>query len=198
MKCCTRQCYDKLKYKLKKIPTIKTCLCCGVEFNSKQGQSKYCSAECRIRSISEEAKVSRETYTRIAEAHVRVSFCVVCNEFCDAPYQGNLRKFCSASCENKNIRSKPYYRAKRSRLDALKRNASKAERIDPIDVLNRDGWICYLCGIPTPKNLRGTYEFNAPEVDHIVPLSRGGSHSMNNLRCACRKCNNKKANHMID
>jgi hypothetical protein len=64
--------------------------------------------------------------------------------------------------------------------------------VKPTEVLERDGWKCHLCGIPTPKELRGTFEPNAPEVDHIVTLADGGAHSYRNLACACRSCNLKK------
>lgn len=67
------------------------------------------------------------------------------------------------------------------------------ERVDPIKVLARDKWTCQLCGIKTPMKLRGTHKDNAPEVDHIIPLSKGGSHTYANLQCACRKCNQLKS-----
>ena len=58
-------------------------------------------------------------------------------------------------------------------------------------VLERDGWRCQLCGIATPKKLRGTRLPNAPEVDHVVPLSAPGTpgHVPENCQCACRACN---------
>lgn len=68
------------------------------------------------------------------------------------------------------------------------------ERIDPFEVLNAFNWTCYICKKKTPKRLRGTYEDRAPEVDHIVPLSKGGDHTFSNLACACRKCNLEKSN----
>lgn len=59
-------------------------------------------------------------------------------------------------------------------------------------ILERDGWRCQLCGVSTPKRLRGTMDDRAPEIDHIVPLSVGGAHLPENVQCACRKCNRKK------
>jgi len=74
---------------------------------------------------------------------------------------------------------------------ARKRNVYY-ENVDPLMVLDRDKWKCRGCGIKTPQILRGTWEDNAPEVDHIIPLALGGSHVANNLQCLCRKCNQEK------
>jgi len=58
--------------------------------------------------------------------------------------------------------------------------------------LEADEWKCQHCGIETPEILRGTLEQNAPELDHILPLSLGGAHSWFNTQCLCRACNTKK------
>lgn len=47
-------------------------------------------------------------------------------------------------------------------------------------VFARDGWTCQYCGGP------------AETVDHVVPKSRGGVHSWENVVAACRNCNGKK------
>lgn len=48
-------------------------------------------------------------------------------------------------------------------------------------VFERDGFACQYCG--SKDNL---------ECDHVVPLSRGGSHEDDNLKTACRPCNRSK------
>jgi len=53
-----------------------------------------------------------------------------------------------------------------------------------IRVMKRDRFRCTYCGVPgTDAEL---------EVDHIIAVSRGGSHHMSNLTTACRKCNQSK------
>jgi 5-methylcytosine-specific restriction endonuclease McrA len=94
------------------------------------------------------------------------------------------------------LRSTPEGRLKRKawrRVDKARRRAVErgvyAERFDPLEVLDRDGWRCHICGISTPKRLRGTFDDRAPELDHIIPISKGGQHTRQNTACACRRCN---------
>jgi hypothetical protein len=49
---------------------------------------------------------------------------------------------------------------------------------------------CYWCKRPTEPGDR--------EVDHIVPLTRGGNHTARNLCIACRNCNQAKGDRMPD
>lgn len=51
-------------------------------------------------------------------------------------------------------------------------------------VLKRDRYRCTACGV-TPA-LRADVELN---LDHIVPVSRGGGNEVENLRTLCRECN---------
>ncbi|MFN0157862.1 MAG: HNH endonuclease [Bacteroidota bacterium] len=50
------------------------------------------------------------------------------------------------------------------------------------NILRRDGHRCQYCG---RADLGLT-------VDHVMPISRGGEDTWENLVCACVKCNNKK------
>jgi len=47
-------------------------------------------------------------------------------------------------------------------------------------VFARDSWACQYCG------------GKAETMDHVVPRSRGGAHSWENVVAACRRCNSKK------
>lgn len=68
------------------------------------------------------------------------------------------------------------------------------EAVNPIEVFTRDRWKCQLCGGMTSKRLRGTIEDRAPELDHVVPMSKGGPHTYENTQCSHRKCNIEKGN----
>jgi len=84
-------------------------------------------------------------------------------------------------------------RSKKLRYERIK----AGDDVDPLMILDRDGWKCKSCGIDTPRELRGTTEDNAPEVDHIHPLVLGGEHAEKNLQCLCRKCNRRKGIRLV-
>jgi 5-methylcytosine-specific restriction endonuclease McrA len=52
-------------------------------------------------------------------------------------------------------------------------------------VFARDLWTCQYCGRP------------AENVDHVVPRSRGGAHIWENVVAACRRCNQRKENRLV-
>lgn len=100
--------------------------------------------------------------------------------------------FCCPECEKKN--NHQVNDIKRKRLE-------EQQRIDDIsldDVYKKYNGICYLCGtkcnyhavrvvkgVPHPL---GDY----PSREHIIPLSKGGLHTWDNVRLAHIRCNSKK------
>lgn len=55
------------------------------------------------------------------------------------------------------------------------------------DVFKRDDYTCNYCG-SRGKSL---------ECDHVVPVSRGGSHDLDNLVTACKTCNQSKRDKLL-
>lgn len=74
----------------------------------------------------------------------------------------------------------------------------EVERVDKLRVFERDGWRCRICNIKTPRSLMGTKDGRAPELDHALPLSRGGAHSYANTQLACASCNRLKRDLTVD
>jgi 5-methylcytosine-specific restriction endonuclease McrA len=52
-------------------------------------------------------------------------------------------------------------------------------------VFTRDGQACVYCGA------------SATSIDHVVPRSRGGTHTWDNVVAACRRCNHTKADRSL-
>ena len=59
-------------------------------------------------------------------------------------------------------------------------------------VLARDGFRCVLCGASAKEADTHLH------VDHIIPVSKGGISSIDNLRTLCSECNLGKGNLMIE
>jgi len=55
-----------------------------------------------------------------------------------------------------------------------------------LKVVRRDNYLCQTCHIHMPDD--------QIELDHIIPLSKGGPTTVENLRLLCRTCNRKKSN----
>lgn len=61
-----------------------------------------------------------------------------------------------------------------------------------VDVLERDGWRCQLCGKPIDRNARPRSPMSA-SVDHIVELQHGGDWwDPANLRASHLVCNQRR------
>jgi predicted nucleic acid-binding Zn ribbon protein len=173
-KYCCDECLKKSKMKQR------VCLVCGKEFYATNTQM-LCSDECRrIRANQAERQTS------IDEFVPKMFVCKECGVEFRTEYGKPRTVFCSDECARKNQKraSKAVRRARKKGLGC--------EVFDPLDVFKRDRWTCQLCGVKTPKNLRGTCNDEAPELDHIIPLALGGEHSMRNTQCLCRKCNRDK------
>lgn len=67
------------------------------------------------------------------------------------------------------------------------------EDVDRGEVMERDEWACYLCGVDTSL-VSNPFDPASATIDHVVSLSNGGEHSMRNVRCCCLSCNASKAN----
>lgn len=91
------------------------------------------------------------------------------------------------------------YPAAAAASDARRRmrveQASPGEPVVPAEVHARDGWTCRLCGRPIDPEVAWPDPMSA-SVDHVVPLSRGGAHSMGNVQSAHLGCNSSKGDRL--
>jgi len=69
---------------------------------------------------------------------------------------------------------------------APRRSSTHRIAISRRSVFARDGHRCQYCGSP------------AENIDHVVPRSRGGPHSWENVVAACRRCNAAKEDHLLE
>lgn len=69
--------------------------------------------------------------------------------------------------------------------------AEKSVRLRAFEVFDRDGFACTYCG-RSPR-VHGV----VLHVDHVVPLSRGGTNDPENLTSACSACNMEKSDRLL-
>ena len=64
------------------------------------------------------------------------------------------------------------------------------EKFSSIEIYERDGWICQICHTRVDKRL--TYPSPmSKSLDHIIPVSLGGSHERRNVQLAHLGCNRR-------
>lgn len=100
--------------------------------------------------------------------------------------------------KRRNRMSNPdLYRAHGRKHAALHRARIRGSSIGPAwtrqDLIDRDGLICYLCTKSIDITLRGPNPESFSE-DHVIPLSKGGPHTFENVRPAHLGCNSAKHN----
>lgn len=182
---CSRECafaYKRERAK-PKAETVKAgprfCVICGQELSGRQ--LKTCSRDCAKEYAKQQSKAAYES--RKGPGYERV--CPECGARFIAAHKARI--YCSRRCTTRHGSrvGKHVYRARI-------RGAQRYEPVDPIAIFVRDRWRCYICGRKTDKALRGTLDPLAPELEHIIPIARGGTNTYDNVACACRACNHKK------
>jgi 5-methylcytosine-specific restriction endonuclease McrA len=112
-------------------------------------------------------------------------------EDCGASFLRNKSQRCvCTTCQARRTAESNRETKKRAKYkDRSRLRCATVERFRSQDVFDRDRWICRLCRRAVRAALN---EPDEATVDHIVPLSRGGVHSMANCQTACRDCNTRK------
>jgi 5-methylcytosine-specific restriction endonuclease McrA len=126
--------------------------------------------------------------------------CIECGRVFVSPTKA--RKLCSNRCRRKrNSRSTSAAIVKKYKEDPefrdlviAREHARRADKLGLGSRLvtltylgDRDGWRCGICrGKITDRKQAG--------IDHIIPLSRGGTHELANVQIAHRVCNSRKNN----
>lgn len=82
-------------------------------------------------------------------------------------------------------RSKPQgYHAELKARQRARRYGAYWEPLDYQAILARDGFVCHICGDDVPPE--------SVEMDHVIPLAAGGTHTYPNVRVSHARCNRLK------
>jgi hypothetical protein len=168
-----------------------TCTICNEKYERSPAwmRTRYCSLACiRAKQAADRKdpakRKARAAFRRIPLASSeRWAECRNCGETFRKDSPGQL--YCNHSCATA---ASFHRRAKRER-------AAWVEHVDRLTVFIRDEWRCHLCGGHLQRGARVPHPL-APTIDHVVPLARGGEHSMANVSAAHFTCNTRKGNRL--
>jgi predicted nucleic acid-binding Zn ribbon protein len=161
-----------------RLPTpVAPCNHCGALFEQRQPTQKCCSKKCtRI------AEKRRYRMRRNPNLKPRVlGVCQKCRAACMA--------YVCDSCQYDLARGR---RSKRRK--SLK--GVESEFYTHNEIAERDGWRCQLCRKMVNKRLKYPHPMCA-SIDHIVPISKGGTDVRVNVQLAHLVCNMSKGNRTL-
>ena len=136
----------------------------------------------------EQAKEEKHITKMLNMSYVQMSFsvCPICNGVFVTSKSN--KRYCSDKCSKA----------------AMWKGKEQYRYIIPLDELYiRDKGICYLCGgkcdYTDKKTVNGVtvYGNMYPSRDHVIPKSKGGNHSWENVKLAHRICNSLKGSKQI-
>lgn len=177
----------------------RTCVACGTLFIASK-KRKYCSNACCVKrypivkqncqSCGNEIERRGKSATprcnvcqskRAAQIGHSITYASTCKH-CSASFVGTVRRrFCSKSCSNK--------------FDCIqKRNRRRAVFVEPVsivDVHRQSNGVCAGCGLSIDLQAVVPHRLK-PSIDHIVPVSKGGEHSLGNTQLMHVGCNSRK------
>ena len=143
------------------------------------------------KKAQQRAERSSRTVSDELAKRLAIHVCKNCGkEFCQMVTGYNSHLYCSEACQ------KRWFNRKANEKRYRKLMARQHDPDITLDKLfKRDGGICYLCGRECDwtdgEQRDGTFVAgdNYPSIDHVVPVSKGGTHTWNNIKLACRRCN---------
>ena len=150
------------------------CIECGKHGYSKR-KKDYCSDKCSDMAYSKKRQMKSRRFKK----------CLYCHH-----WHYKNRVYCSDECSKRNMKRNQVI-AKTKRMTKARQNGQFDADIDIYKLIERDGEQCYLCGDTVHFNVHYN-DPKYPTIEHILAIANGGTHSWDNVKVACRDCNNHK------
>ena len=160
---------------------------------SKKEQEDRRQERERVARINAELKLEEEQrrISRQIEERLAIHVCKNCGkEYCIGSTGYNSKQYCSEKCMKRWA-----MRIKNDRRIRRMKSRTHDTDITLEKLFSRDSGVCYLCGKRCDwkdVDADGNAQDNYPSIDHVRPLSKGGTHTWDNVKLACRKCNTLK------
>jgi hypothetical protein len=189
-KFCSRNHAGKYRHSLrpKVLKVEKSCLWCSKVYETNLKQSKFCCSRCRNAYSSD--KQVKATQAKNAANPRRFDFdCDRCFQTVqtDKPVtRGAYGRYCR-NCSL--VKRRERYRIK----TAKRQKITNPIRISADVLIERDGNNCHICLTEIDLSLARNSRFGAT-IDHVIPVSKGGADTLDNMKLAHWICNIKKGN----
>lgn len=196
------------------VPVARTCQRCAQALTGRA--RKWCSEACRVAAFYDDRGGWQVFYYPRSTVHfvtcsecrrlftARTSKARVCGRPCELLRKARLarqRYVADPATElerrrvarqNASDQERANNRARNQRRRAVVFGA-EAEDFTPLEIFERDGWVCQLCTRPIDPTLRYP-DLMSASLDHAVPLSLGGAHTRANCRATHFTCNVARGN----
>ncbi len=146
------------------------CAWCGDVYipRTRGRASSFCNRECK-----DQARKRRERDERLASKAANDRRCAHCGSSISADKRRDAR-YCSDLCNQRA----------HGRITTTKRRNRRIY----MEVLMHSGCVCQLCGESVSLVVKWPHPMS-PSIDHIVPVSHGGTDDLDNLRLTHLTCN---------
>ena len=118
--------------------------------------------------------------------------CTVCGTPLMRSTKSDRRPVCSASCRKTLSGHKGTYNWATDAANRARRHgATVIDIFTAEEIFVRDNWTCNICHTPVDRHA-DPLDRNAPSIDHVKPLAKGGTHTRDNTACTHLRCNSAK------
>lgn len=158
----------------------------------------YKVSERTKRLIGIDHQYAKHNHCRTCGDGIKQESSQCCKRYCDSCIRKTKTAYLSLK-STRELVNKNRSRNRKAGLAPLGDDKSRAKyygvKYEPIKrkvVFDKAEWCCEQCGVSTPIEMKGKNKCNSPELDHIIPISKGGSHTYTNVQLLCRQCNATK------
>ena len=171
----------------------KRCGVCGTSIEHRRADALYCGKFCSERSRGLHLLGPSDLRTcALPECGAEFETFLARTRCCSEPHVKRLwNRESRADGRQKNPAWDDRRRNNYHKRRALKAGSAAGGAFANATVFERDGWVCGLCDEPVSRDAVYPDPLSA-SLDHVVPLSRGGAHSLENVQLAHLACNVRK------
>jgi 5-methylcytosine-specific restriction endonuclease McrA len=196
---------------------LKTCLQCSNTFTKRlDSPGKFCSKSCNAKYNN--SRRPKKEKPKLECLHCKTSILSpnkFCGHSCSASYTNAHRTYkpaknpvVSRSCSQCNIEyiGKTKFCSRQCGWNSKRTTISLEARLELKRARNRESYRRYIARrkyqTPVGEDIKALQQFylNCPaghEVDHIIPISKGGPHSLENLQYLTKEENRRKSNKIL-